>query len=164
MIMSQGVTGDGKAYFEQACAAGLEGVVAKRLSSPYLPGKRTEAWIKIKRQQIYCCVVIGFTPAETASGKEDRDFAALVIAADVDGQLECVGRVGSGFDGPLRRRINDYLWSHLTPKPVIPCKEKGARWVEPGLYCNVRCMERTPGGQLRAPAFIELLQEPARPT
>ena len=164
MIMSEGVIGDGKAYFEQACAMGLEGVVAKRLNSPYQPGKRTDAWIKIKRQQLYCCVVIGFTVAETASGKQARDFSALVIAADVDGELQCVGRVGTGFDEPMRQRINDYLWSHLVPKPVIPCKERGARWVEPGLYCTVRCMERTAGGLLRAPALIELLQEPSKPT
>src|SRR5205823_4522182 len=41
LVMSQGMTGGGVAYFRQACEQGLEGVVAKRLASPYLPGKRT---------------------------------------------------------------------------------------------------------------------------
>ena len=152
LIMSQGVTGDGIAYFKQICDQGLEGVVAKRLNSPYLPGKRTDAWIKVKRQQIYYCVVIGFMPADDGS----RDFASLIIAADCDGGLVCVGRVGSGFDEVLRKRINQYLWSHLTDEPVVPCKEKG-RWVETGLYCSVRCMERTAAGQLRGPALIGMI-------
>jgi bifunctional non-homologous end joining protein LigD len=152
LVMSQGVTGEGIAYFKQICDLGLEGLVAKRLSSPYLPGKRTDAWIKIKRQQIYHCVVIGFMPADDGS----RDFASLIIAADCDGALVCVGKVGSGFDEALRNQINQYLWSHLTDEPVVPCKEKG-RWVEPSLYCSVRCMERTASGQLRAPALIGMI-------
>jgi bifunctional non-homologous end joining protein LigD len=160
IIMSEGVTGSGRAYFERVCAMGLEGVVAKRLDSPYLPGKRSDAWIKIKRQELHCCVVIGFVPGETASGSEARDFSSLVIAAQIDGELRCVGRVGTGFNEPLRERINTYLWSHLRPSPVIAFAERGARWVESGLYCTVRCMERTSTGQLRAPALVELLDEP----
>jgi DNA ligase D-like protein (predicted ligase) len=163
IIMSEGVIGAGGAYFERVCAMDLEGVVAKRLDSPYLPGKRTDAWIKIKRQQVHCCVVIGFVPGETAAGAEARDFSSLVIAAEFDGELQCVGRVGTGFDERLRRRINEYLWTHLRPAPVIPCAERGARWVEPELYCTVRCMERTSGGQLRAPVLVKLLDEPVDP-
>lgn len=152
LVISQGVTGDGIAYFKEICDQGLEGVVAKRLASPYLAGKRTDAWIKIKRQQIYHCVVIGFMPADDGS----RDFASVIIAADCEGALVCVGKVGSGFDETLRKQINEYLWTHVTDKPVVPCKEKG-RWVEPGLYCSVRCMERTAAGQLRAPALVGMI-------
>ena len=160
VIMSEGVVGSGRAYFEKVAAMGLEGVIAKRLDSPYRPGKRTDDWIKIKRQEIHCCVVIGFEPGETASGREARDFASLVIAAQIDGKLECVGKVGSGFNQRQRARINQYLWSNLRSKPVIPCKEKRMRWVEPGLYCTVRCMERTSSGQMRAPALVALMESP----
>jgi DNA ligase D-like protein (predicted ligase) len=149
LIMSEGVVGSGTQYFAEACKLGLEGVVAKRLDSPYLPGQRTDCWIKIKRQETYACAVIGFTRAETVR----PDFSALVIASEIDGKFQCVGRVGSGFDGKLRDRINGFLWSHLREQPVIPCREK-ALWVEPGLYCEVRCMERTKGGMLRAPVFV----------
>ena len=151
LVMSEGVVGAGTAYFGETCKLGLEGVIAKRLDSPYLPGKRTDAWLKIKRQEAYTCAVIGFVPAEGVA----RDFSALVIATQVGGELTCVGRVGSGFDFALRDRINAYLWSHLRDAPVVPSREK-ARWVEPGLYCTVRCMERTRGGQLRAPVFEKL--------
>jgi DNA ligase D-like protein (predicted ligase) len=151
LIMSEGVVGSGASYFAEACKLGLEGVVAKRLDGPYLPGKRSDCWIKIKRQESYTCAVIGFVPAESVHA----DFSALVIASQIEGELRCVGRVGTGFDAKLRQRINDYLWSHLREQPVVPCREK-ARWVEPGLCCTVRCMERTKGGQLRAPVFGEL--------
>jgi bifunctional non-homologous end joining protein LigD len=152
--MSQGVVGDGRAYFDQACKQGLEGMVAKRLNSPYLPGKRTDAWVKVKRCEVLCCVVIGFTPDEDGR----RDFAALIIATQTaDGLVACVGKVGSGFDQAVRDRINSYLWSHLRKTPVIPAPIKNGIWVEPGLFCQVRCMERTTTGQLRAPAFLGII-------
>jgi ATP-dependent DNA ligase len=156
VVVSEGVVGDGKAYFDQACRQGLEGVVAKRLNSPYLPGKRTDAWVKIKRCQILCCVVIGFVPDDEGR----RDFSALIVATSEGsdgGQLTCVGKVGSGFDEATRQRVNDYLWSNLIAKPVIPAIVKGGRWVEPALFCQVRCMERTTNGHLRAPVFLGII-------
>lgn len=150
VVMSQGIVGDGRAYFEQACAECLEGVVAKRLNSPYLPGKRTDSWIKVKRQEVVHCVVIGFVVEGT------DDFGALIIASEVAGEVRCVGKVGTGFDAKRRARINQFLWSHQRAEPIVsPGKYKGL-WVEPGLYCAVRCMERTTGGQLRAPAVVEV--------
>jgi ATP-dependent DNA ligase len=155
LVSSEGVIGPGKSYFDEACARGLEGIVAKRLDAPYLPGRRSDAWVKIKRHETLACAVIGFVPDEQ---RPSSDFSALIIATpDEDGQLRCVGRVGSGFDGRMRDRVNAYLWQHLQPEPVVPCREKGL-WVEPGLYCAVRCMERTPDGQLRAPVFEGMLQ------
>jgi ATP-dependent DNA ligase len=48
IVYSTGVVGQGRAFFEKVCREGLEGVVAKRRGSRYRPGKRTDAWIKIK--------------------------------------------------------------------------------------------------------------------
>jgi bifunctional non-homologous end joining protein LigD len=151
LILSQGVVGPGLAFFEKAVAEGLEGVIAKRLSSKYQPGHRTGAWIKIKRSLELCCLVIGFLP----SGKDD--FRSLILAAEENGTLRCVGKVGTGIDDALRRRINRTLWTHLRPKPVIPCPEKG-KWVEPILVCRVSCLERSARGELRAPVFEELIE------
>src|SRR5260370_1719142 len=60
LVLSEGVEGRGKAFFREACARGLEGVMAKRLGSPYLPGRRTDAWTKIKRTQTVTRALIGF--------------------------------------------------------------------------------------------------------
>jgi ATP-dependent DNA ligase len=51
LVFSQGVVGPGKAFFEEVCRLGLEGVMAKRLTSRYRPGRRTDAWIKIKPRE-----------------------------------------------------------------------------------------------------------------
>ena len=48
LVFSQGVVGPGKAFFAEICHQGLEGMMAKRLASRYRPGRRTDAWIKIK--------------------------------------------------------------------------------------------------------------------
>ena len=51
LVFSQGVVGPGKAFFTEICHQGLEGMMAKRLVSRYLPGRRTDAWIKIKPRE-----------------------------------------------------------------------------------------------------------------
>ena len=48
VVFSEGIVGAGRAYYEQVIARQLEGVMAKRLSSRYLPGRRSDAWLKIK--------------------------------------------------------------------------------------------------------------------
>jgi ATP-dependent DNA ligase len=48
LVFSQGVVGPGKAFFAEVCRLGLEGVMAKRITSHYRPGRGTGAWIKIK--------------------------------------------------------------------------------------------------------------------
>ncbi len=146
IVMSEGVTGGGKAYFDAAVARGLEGVVAKKLDSLYHPGRRSASWQKIKRFETLAAVVIGFVAEGT------HDFSALIVACESGGRLTSVGKVGSGFSSRTRTTINDFLWSHVRPTPVVPSRIRGV-WVEPALYCIVRCMERTPGGMLRAPVF-----------
>lgn len=152
LILSQGVVADGTAFYEEAVKLGLEGVVAKRLDSQYLPGKRTLAWVKIKRFERIFCAIIGFIP------DGDDDFRSLVIAAESEQGLRPVGKVGTGFDGRLRARLNKLLWPRVCERPIVACRLR-AQWVTPGLYCWVTCMERTKGGELRAPVFAELCME-----
>jgi bifunctional non-homologous end joining protein LigD len=153
VILSDAVPGEhGRAYFAEACRSGLEGVVAKRKDSLYLPGRRTSDWIKIKRSEVLECAIIGFEP----SGK--RDFRSLFLAALQEGQMRFVGKVGTGFDANLRRRLNELLWNSIRPGPWVSCKIRGL-WVEPGLYCRVKYLEQTARGELRSPVFLELIAE-----
>ncbi len=153
VILSESTPGDhGRAYFAEACRMGLEGVIAKRLNSQYRPGQRTDDWIKIKRSEVLDCAIIGFVPSGT------KDFRSLILATNVDGELRCVGRVGTGFDSKLRIKLNKLLWKSIRKQSWVPCSIKG-KWVEPGLYCRVTCMERTSRGELRAPVFMELYEE-----
>ena len=149
LLFSEGIVGHGTDYFQAVCQQGLEGMMAKRLAGRYVPGKRTGAWTKIKQSHTMLCAIIGFLP------DGPRDFRSLLLACEQDGKPVYVGRVSSGIDEPLRARLNELLWRRLSDNPVIPCAQK-ARWVEPEVYCTVRYLERTPGGQLRSPVFVEV--------
>jgi bifunctional non-homologous end joining protein LigD len=148
--LSEGITGKGRAYFAEAVRQDLEGVVAKRLDSRYQPGQRHDAWLKIKRQSEVLCAVIGFTT------EAPNDFRSLIIACDQEGELRCVGKVGSGIEDGLRKTINQFLWSHLLRKPLVPCTIKG-KWVAPGMFCKVAFQEQMESGDLRSPVFKELI-------
>jgi ATP-dependent DNA ligase len=148
--MSEGVIGDGTAYFNRAVEQGLEGIVAKRVDSPYLPGRRSEAWMKIKRHEEIPCVVVGYLTDERGQ------LRSLVIATQVDGTLRHVGQVGSGLTQALCDEILVRLKTLGRAESVVACDVRG-RWVEPEIYCQVRYMERTKGGHLRAPVLVKML-------
>lgn len=152
LVFSDGIMQRGKDYFEEVCARGLEGVMAKRLDSPYHAGRRTDAWLKIKRRKMLLCAIIGYVP----SGPDD--IRSLIIATSDDGELRCVGKVGSGIDERTRADLWRLLGEKARATPLIPCSIPG-KWVEPGLYCTVTYQERTESGQLRAPVFKELVVE-----
>ena len=137
LVLSDGVVGPGKTLFEQVASQGIEGVVAKRLDSPYRPGKRTDDWTKIKSTQLIHCVILGWL--------------------EEDGELICVGRVGSGLGAAARADLLPKLRDRRRDAPLIDCGPDG-NWVEPSLFCIVSFLERTRDG-LRAPVFVELLGE-----
>ena len=53
-------------------------MVAKRLDSPYVPGKRTKDWRKVKAMRSQNCVVLGWTPG---GGSRAKAFGALLVGA-----------------------------------------------------------------------------------
>jgi DNA ligase D-like protein (predicted ligase) len=151
LLLSESITGNGTALFREASARGLEGIVAKRPGSRYQPGKRSGAWIKVKRWETTVCAIIGFEPW----GR--NNFHSLILASLVDGQLRYVGKVGTGFEGSLRAKLNELLRSRLQSKPLVACKVRG-QWVRPGLYCFLSYLERTAGQEFRVPVFMRLLE------
>ncbi len=152
LVLSDGVHGAGTELFAQTVERGMEGVVAKRLASPYQPGKRTDAWIKFKARQEIQCVILGYLA-------EDGDLRSLALAApDLQGALTYVGRVGSGLGTKLRDDLLRRLESRPRSEPLVPCSEP-AHWVEPGLFCTVSFTERTKTGMLRAPVFVALIDD-----
>jgi DNA ligase D-like protein (predicted ligase) len=158
LLFSDGVVGHGTALFEEACRQDLEGVIAKRLDSRYLPGKRTDAWTKIKNRPQMLCVILGFLPSQQPQEGPATDFQSLIIASNINTELVFVGQVGSGFSDPVRKKLRRLLHEHRCAQPVVACPLDGI-WVEPVLYCTVSYAERTSKGLLRAPVFHELLRE-----
>jgi DNA ligase D-like protein (predicted ligase) len=151
LVRSDGVVGGGRTVFAEMRAMGLEGMLAKRLDSPYLPGARTDAWIKIKTTQELHCVIVGYTLDEGGGLK------SLILASDAQGELACVGKVGSGLTEADRTDLLARLRSIPRRSPLVPTAEAG-QWVEPELFCTVSFQEWTPDGNLRAPVYRGLVE------
>jgi bifunctional non-homologous end joining protein LigD len=148
---------DGVLLFEAAKAQGQEGVVAKKLSSIYTPGKRSRSWLKIKANREQSCVVVGFTAPQ--GGRQH--FGSLALAVLDDDKLSYAGQVGSGFDGKMLdqlMRILKPLVVKAAPK-ALARKElapKDVTWVRPELVCDVKYNEWTREKILRQPTFLRL--------
>src|SRR5699024_5472524 len=74
---------------------GLEGVMAKRTDSIYLPGRRTQTWVKLKHTMTRDVIIVGW---RTGTGERSPTFASLLLAAHDGHELVYLGRVGTGFD------------------------------------------------------------------
>jgi bifunctional non-homologous end joining protein LigD len=147
---------DGPAFFEAVQKLGLEGVVAKQRQSPYLPGKRSDAWLKIKTRQTAECIIIGYT---RGTGERAASFGALHLAQGEPGALKYVGKVGSGFDDRSLKQLAEELKRlEVIPRPVREKPLDAARsiWLKPTLLCEVQFASWTPDGALREPVFLRL--------
>jgi bifunctional non-homologous end joining protein LigD len=149
------VVGHGEQLLAATDQQGLEGVIAKRLDSPYEPGRRTPCWLKIKNVDRQEVVVGGWVPGD--GKRRDRIGALLVGVRDDDGALRHVGRVGTGFTEAELDRLAEKLRpleredSPFAPGgPKIP---RGAVFADPELVAEVEFREWTDGGQLRAPSY-----------
>ena len=155
------VEGDGQAFYEAVAARGLEGVMAKLRRSRYESGRRSPAWLKIKRRSEQEFVIGGWTAREGS----ETDLAALIVGVFEDGVLRAAGKVGTGFDARERRRLMDLmkpLARATAPFRVAP-RERGAHWVEPKLVARVEFAEWTMDGNLRAPSYkgLEIDADPS---
>ena len=147
VVMSEGSVGNGIAYFGRAIAAGLEGAIAKRLDAPYRPGVRADDWVKLKARGELVAIVIGYE-----LNAADR-LKSLVIAAPSDGELRCVGKVGSGIAAELAGELLPALRAAGRPTPVVPCSGVKGRSVEPAILCRVSYAEVLASGRLRQPVL-----------
>lgn len=159
---SDHIEGEGEAVFRAAGRLGLEGIVSKKLSTPYQSG-RTKNWVKVKATERGEFVIAGFV-VSTAS---KRAVGALVLGEHVGGKLVPSGHVGSGFS------VSDssMLWRKLDPMrtSTAPLKDetavaKGAKWVEPRLVAEIEYRGRTGGGLIRHATFREIVEgaDPAK--
>jgi bifunctional non-homologous end joining protein LigD len=145
---------DGEATLEAALGMALEGVVAKRLSSPYKPGWRSIDWIKIKHERTGDYVVGGWRVGR-------RALSALLVGVPSPDGLIYRGRVGGGISAAVERD----LLARLEPlrvkaspfaEPIPRDDSKDAFYTRPLLVVEVRYGNMTPDGRLRFPRFVRL--------
>jgi len=143
----------GEAMYAQACAAGMEGVIAKRASSRYTSGRSSD-WLKMKCVREQEVVVGGFTePTGSRWG-----LGALLIGYHDDGgdgPLRYGGKVGTGFTQATLADLRARLDPLQIPMPPFadPPRERTAHWVAPQLVVQVAFQEWTSAGRLRHPSY-----------
>ncbi|MGI8959678.1 MAG: DNA ligase D [Bryobacteraceae bacterium] len=147
---------DGEHMFEAARRMGLEGILAKDRRSTY-ESRRSTCWLKLKVLNEQEFVIAGFA-------KREREyFGALVLGVQDNRKLRHVGQVGTGFDHKLMKAIHKRLEPLITK--ACPFEKepniKNVTWVRPEVICQVRFLEWTQDGVLRAPVFVGLREDKA---
>jgi len=155
------MTGDGATLLVEACRDGWEGLIAKRLGTPYV-STRSRDWLKLKCTRAQELVIGGFT----APRGSRTDLGALLVGHFAGDRLRYAGKVGTGFSRATLRELAEALaplvreTSPFEPEKGIP---RAATWVEPELVAQIAFMEWTSDGRLRHPSFLGVrFDKPAR--
>ena len=143
-----------------ACKMGMEGIIAKRLSSRYV-SRRSDSWLKIKCAKRQEFVIVGYTAPQ---GSREGLGALLLAVHDDDGTLRYAGKVGTGFDRAKLIALQKELARIEThDKPVSGGQAKGVHWVKPERVAEVSFGEWTSDGHIRHSVFRGLRDDkPAR--
>jgi bifunctional non-homologous end joining protein LigD len=151
--------GEGSALIEATREQGLEGVVAKRLSSRYAPGRRDGSWLKIKHSHRQEVVIGGWT--EGKGSRASRIGALQIGVYDEQESLLYAGRVGTGFDEEELKRLGGLLAPLAREDSPFAARQppRGAHFVEPRLVCEVEFTEWTREGLLRHPSYKGLRED-----
>jgi bifunctional non-homologous end joining protein LigD len=150
---------DGATLLAAAGELGLEGIMAKQTDSLYLPGRRSQAWRKVKLRRRQEFVIGAWMPGE--SGRAGS-LGSLAVGYYQDGELRYAGRVGSGIGPAEARRLLEQLEPlarKTSPFTAGRKPPKEAQFVEPRLVCEVEFREWTSVGMLRQPVYLGLRED-----
>jgi bifunctional non-homologous end joining protein LigD len=141
----------------------IEGVIAKRRTSVYEPGRRSPSWVKVKFNRRQELVIGGFKPNAT-------DFESLLVGYYENRKLCFAGKVRAGLTPHMRAEIFGRIASEQTargPFANLPSSKTGhwgegitaedmakLRWVKPRIVVEVSFVEWTRDGLLRHPQFL----------
>jgi bifunctional non-homologous end joining protein LigD len=148
----------GIAFFKEAQALGLEGIMAKRAASPYVSGARTADWLKIKTARRQEVVIAGFT----APRRSRPHFGALVLALREGKTWRYIGHVGTGFSHATLEDLYGKLSKIRTASSPFAKRVKDeavTTWVKPRLVAEVKFTEWTSAGEMRHPVFLGLRED-----
>jgi ATP-dependent DNA ligase len=141
----------------------IEGVMAKDLSAPYVPGKR-KGMAKVKRERTIDCVVMGWRP-----GKEEGTVGSLILGLYDGGELRTVGHI-SGFSAAAKRSMRAMLAPLETGESgtAEPSRWTGGRdleWVElrPELVIEVG-YDHAASGRIRHGARFHRFRDDKEPS
>jgi bifunctional non-homologous end joining protein LigD/DNA ligase-1 len=159
VVLSKFILTEGLAYYNACVRKGLEGVIAKKLDSTYLPGRRSNNWQKFRNTREADLVICGYQ-----NGAGGRLLGSLILGGYREGRLVYQGKVGTGFNEHEAALLLAKLMKLEVDEKilVVPSKEnKQTKWVKPDLACAVEYLTLTSEGCLRHPVFKRLRTDKA---
>jgi len=150
---------------------GLEGLIGKQRNSPYEPGRRSGAWIKLKCVNEQEFVIGGYTPPQGSR----KYFGAILVGYYRDKKLFFAGKVGTGFTAKSLSMLHETFEAEERddcPFVDLPSQQNGKwvlgitlsmmrkmHWVNPIFVAQIKFSEWTRDGKLRQPVFLGLRED-----
>lgn len=142
--------------YDEAIAAGHEGIMLKDLNSPYTPGKRGKHWLKLKPEsETLDLVVIG---AEWGQGKRAHLLGSYVLACrdQNTGELLSIGKVGTGMSDEMLADLTEIFQELIIPKAGKEVDVKPVIVFEVGYEEIQKSPNYASGYALRFPTLINI--------
>ncbi len=169
ILISESFDSSGIQFYEVAEKMHLEGIIAKKKDSTYIPGSRSKDWLKIKTSKRQEVVIGGFTKNEGSK----KAFSSLLVGVYQKEKLVYTGKIGTGFDDKKQTELMAFFNPLIINKCLFenepdinkpsrfrpnPPKAK-AFWLRPELVCEVSFREMTRDGVMRHPSFQGLRED-----
>ena len=152
------VENEGKAFFEQIKSMDLEGMIAKKKSSVYVRGTRSENWLKIKNHLTDEVFICGYT----APKGERPFFGSLIAGCEENGKLLFCGHVGTGFDDATLQFLYETMQPYVQktcPFEEIPATNDVPTWLKPVLIAEIKHAGKTKDQIFRHPVYMGLRKD-----
>lgn len=157
VVISNYVIGMGPALYKKTLDAGYEGVMAKKMDSNYIPGYRTDKWLKIKEVNTEEAIICG------VADLEEYSFRSLILGRYNERKLFYMGNCGSGFSGEEQKKLIEKFQNiKMSSSPFsekINLKGRKPQWLKPELVCEVKFLEWTKEGKMRHPVYKGLRED-----
>lgn len=151
----------GIALFDLMKKQDMEGMVAKRKSSKYEPGKRSKDWLKLPTEKRQEFVIGGWTESDSAA-----PFASLLFGFYEDGKLMYQGHAGGGYKSGQKKELMKKLEKIKIDKSPFANEvdtDRKVHFVKPELVANIKFATYTSSGKIRKPAIFLGLRKDKKP-
>jgi len=154
-------TGNGTELFQKTIRKGYEGVMAKDPDSIYMPGKRSDSWLKIKSTLRQEAVICGYTMPRGSR----KYFGSIILGVNEDEKMKYAGCCGTGFsDITLKElyKVFSGLETEICPfgePPDLSWLKGEPVWIKPQYVASIKFMEWSGGDIMRMPVFMGLRED-----
>lgn len=150
----------GNDFFEIAKKNNLEGIIAKKKDSTYIPDFRSKTWLKIKIEEKHEAIICGYTKKQDT----ERLFSSLLLGIYKNGKLNYLGQAGTGYTASMQQVLLKKMQPNVTkacPFEKEPALSEKPVWLKPFLVCDVKYTELTKEGIMRHGTFLGLREDKA---